>query len=169
MDPPISHTIFLSRVTNIILIGIIQDLTNGTPGYDEITASAFKRVSCHVVDQRVYLCNLSIDQSIFPKVLKPANILPLYKTGDPFLFYHYRPVSALSILAKVFEKIMYSEMLEYLDTNKILNNYQFGFQEYHSSYIWTDYVLWDARVFRHSQNSMLVTLLERCRVVIEWW
>ena len=135
MGPPISQTILLSPVTNIELIRIIQDLKNGAPGYDEIGASALKRVSCHVVVPLVYLCNLSIDQGVFPKELKLANVLPLYKTDDPFLFNNYRPVSVLSILSKVFERIMYSRMLEYLETYKILINNQFGFRKYHSSYM----------------------------------
>ena len=135
MGPPISQTIFLSPVTNIELIRIIQDLKNGAPGYDEKSASALKLVSCHVVVPLVYLCNLSIDQGVFPKELKPANVLPLYKTDDPFLFNNYRPVSVLSILSKVFERIMYSRMLEYLETYKILINNQFGFRKYHSTYM----------------------------------
>ena len=61
-------------------------------------------MSCHVVVPLVYLCKLSIDQGIFHKELKLANVLPLYKTDDPFLFNNYRPVSVLSILSKVFEK-----------------------------------------------------------------
>ena len=115
MGHPISQTIFLSPVTNIELIRVIQDLKNDAPGYDDISTSALKLVSCHVVVPLVYLCNLSIDQGVFPKELKLANILPLYKTGDPFLFNKYRPVSVLSILSKVFERIMYSRMLEYLE------------------------------------------------------
>ena len=135
MGPPTSQTICLSPVTNIELIRIIQDLKNGAPGYDEISASALKLVSCHVVVPLVYLCNLSIDQGVFPKELKLANVLTLYKTDDPFLFNNYRPVSVLSILSKVFERIMYSRMLEYLETYKILINNQFGFRKYHSSYM----------------------------------
>ena len=104
MGPPISQTIFLSPVTNIELIRIIQDLKNGAPGYDEISASALKLVSCHVVVPLVYLCNLSIDQGVFPKELKLANVLPLYKTDDPFLFNNYQPVSVLSIYYRRFLK-----------------------------------------------------------------
>ena len=135
MSAPASHTIFLSPVTNIEIIKIIQDLKIGAPGYDEINASVLKLVSCHVVVPLVYLCNLSIDQGIFPKELKLANVLPLYKTDDPFLFNNYRPVSVLSILSKVFEKIMYSRLMEYLETYKILINNPFGFRKYHSSHM----------------------------------
>ena len=135
MSAPASHTNFLSPVANIEIIRIIQDLKIGAPGYDEIDASVLKLVSCHVVVPLVYLCNLSIDQGIFPKELKLANVLPLYKTDDPFLFNNYRPVSVLSILSKVFEKIMYSRLMEYLETYKSLINNQFGFRKYHSSYM----------------------------------
>ena len=92
-------------------------------------------MSCHVVVPLVYLCNLSIDQGIFPKELKLANVLPLYKTDDPFLFNSYRPVLVLSIVSKVFENIKYSRLMEYLETYTILINNHFGFRKYHSSYM----------------------------------
>ena len=130
MGAPASNTFFLSPVTNIEIIRIIQGLKIGAPGYDKINASVLK-----LDVPRVYLCNLSIDRGIFPKELKLANVLPLYKTDDPFLFNNYRPVSVLSILSKVFEKIMYSMLMEYLETYKILINNQFGFRKYHSSYM----------------------------------
>ena len=85
MSPPAVHTIFLSPVTNIETTRIIQDLKNVAPGYDEISASALKLVSCHVVVPLVYLCNLSIEQGVFPRELKLANVLPLCKTD--ILFY----------------------------------------------------------------------------------
>ena len=135
MGPPAAHAIFLSPVTNIEIIQIIQDLKNSAAGYDEISASALKLVSCHVVVPLVYLWNLSIEQGVFPRELKLANVLPSYKTDDPYLFNNYRPVSLLSILSKGFGKIMYSRLIECLEAYKILINNQFGFRKNHSSYM----------------------------------
>ena len=51
------------------------------------------------------------------------------------LFNNYRPVSLLCILSKVFEKIMYSRLLNFLKHYKVLISNQFGFRKSHSSYM----------------------------------
>ena len=79
---------------------------NGTPGYDEINAWVLKIISSCVASPLVHLCNKSLEQGIFPNELKLANVLPLYKADDPFVFNSYSPVSLLCVLSKVFEKVM---------------------------------------------------------------
>ena len=60
-------------------------------------------------------------QGVFPDELKIANVIPLYKCEDPMKFNNYRPVSLLSILSKVYEKVMYNRLIEFLETEKILH------------------------------------------------
>ena len=55
--------------------------------------------------------------------------------NDDEIFKNYRPVSVLCTISKVFEKIMYSRLLNYLDHYKILFSYQFGFRKSHSTYM----------------------------------
>ena len=59
-------------------------------------------------------------QGIFPDALKIANVVPLFKNGDPMLFNNYRPVSLLCVLSKVFEKVMYARLMDFLNTHKVL-------------------------------------------------
>ena len=82
-----------------------------------------------------FLCNRSLTGGVFPLELKFANVLPLFKSGETMLFNNYRPVSLLCTLLKVFEKIMYSRLLNFLDYHKILIGNQFGFRKLHSSYM----------------------------------
>ena len=67
--------------------------------------------------------------------MKIANVLPLSKSGDPMLFNNYRPASLLYILSNVFEKVMYSRLLNFLNHHKVLISNQFGFRKSHSSYM----------------------------------
>ena len=82
-----------------------------------------------------HICNLSLSEGIFPDELKLANVIPIFKSGDHETFNNYRPVSTLCTISKVFEKIMYSRLLNYLDHYKILFSYQFGFRKSHSTYM----------------------------------
>ena len=101
MDDPTVNSIFLSLVTAEEIREIVCSLKNGAAGHDEIKASILKSISSYIIDPLAYICNLSLNQGVFPSELKTANVLPLYKADDPFLFNNYRPVSLLNVLSKV--------------------------------------------------------------------
>ena len=133
---PIIQSIFLSEVTTNEIDKIIQSLKNGAAGHDDITAAANLKLVARSINQPLaYLCNLSFTQGVFPKELKLAYVLPLYKSEDPYSFNNYRPVSLLCVLSKVFEKVMYDRLLEFLEIHKLLFAGQFGFRKQHSSYM----------------------------------
>ena len=135
MSDPLMNSIFLSLVTAEETREILSSLKNGAAGHDEIRASTEKSAPPYIVEPLAYICNLSIGQGVFPSKLKIANVLPLYKADDPFLFNNYRPVPLLNVLSKVFERIMYNRVSEFLETLKILVNFQFGFRKWHSPYM----------------------------------
>ena len=135
MGDPIKKSIFLCPVTSSEISEILRSLKNGAPGYDEINAVLLKSISNNITEPLVYICNLSLSDGIFPNELKLANVLPLFKADDPFVFNNYRPMSLLCISSKVFEKIMYNRLIAFLDTYKIIAENQFGFRKMHSSYM----------------------------------
>ena len=65
--------------------------------------------------------------------MKRANVLPLYKDGDPTSFNNYRPVSLLSVLSKVLERVMYARCIKFIEKHNILYDRQFGFRQNHST------------------------------------
>ena len=114
---------------------IVGSLKKGAPGYDEITVDTL-RLSLDILNEPLcYLCNRSLIEGVFPNEMKLANVLPLFKSGDPMLFNNYRPVSLLCVLSKVFEKAMYSRLLSFIENHNLLFQYQFGFRQMHSSYM----------------------------------
>ena len=46
---------------------------------------------------------------------------------------NYRPISILSFFSKIFEKIMYNHIVNFMDTHEVLYKYQFGFRSDHST------------------------------------
>ena len=46
---------------------------------------------------------------------------------------NYRPISLLPIFSKIFEKIMYERLYNFLEINEILHPLQFGFRKNHST------------------------------------
>ena len=76
-----------------------------------------------------HICNLSFTTGVFPSELKIANVVPIYKSGDDMIFSNYRPVSVLPIFSKLLERLAYNRLIAFINNNRILYEYQFGFQK----------------------------------------
>ena len=57
--------------------------------------------------------------------------MPLYKKVDPLLMDNYRPISLLTSISKVFEKVVFNQIYEYFSTNNLFYAGQYGFREDH--------------------------------------
>ena len=75
------------------------------------------------------LINLSFSTGIFPNNLKTAKVIPIHKKGSKLDCTNYRPISLLSNIDKIFEKLIYKRVYGFLEKNKVLYNYQFGFRK----------------------------------------
>ena len=74
-------------------------------------------------------------QGVVPRELKVANVIPLFKAGNIMSVNNYRPVSILPVFSKIFEKLMFNRLSEYLKWKNVLCVNQFDFREKHSSYM----------------------------------
>ena len=79
------------------------------------------------------LINKSLLKGEFPDILKIANVCPIYKKGDVDKCENYRPISLLSNVGKIFEKVMYSRLWDFLNKHDIIFDRQFGFRKNHST------------------------------------
>ena len=61
--------------------------------------------------------------------MKVAKVLPLHKGDSMLSVGNYRPISLLPIFSKIFERLVYNRVIEFIDNNKILSELQFGFQK----------------------------------------
>lgn len=60
------------------------------------------------------LFNKSIENGVFPDVLKTSVVVPVYKSGDEKEISNYRPISILSVILKFFEKIVKEFLITFL-------------------------------------------------------
>ena len=93
---------------------------NTATGYDEINSMLLKLSIEFIVNPLTHICNMSLSEGVIPDRMKIANVKPLYKADDPLCFNHYRPVSLLCVLSKVFEKMMYKRLHNFLEKNQYL-------------------------------------------------
>ena len=91
-------------------------------GPDGITPKLLQEAGHTIVPSLTRLINLSLDTSRVPKKWKQANVIPIFKKGDNAELNNYRPVSLLSCVNKIMEKL-YSEILYYAISYCILSQY----------------------------------------------
>ena len=97
-------------------------MTKGTQ--NDIPAKILKKCPSSTVPVSLKLCNGILGTGNFPVLLKLADITPVFKKNNPLEKANYRPVSALSVKSKIFERII--QMQVTLFTKKNLSPYLCG-------------------------------------------
>ena len=130
----ITTTFTFDTVTTETVVKILSDLSPKTScGHDEISTILLKLLAPSISVILTVMINQSLCTGIFPAKLKIAKVLPLHKKSDPHLFDNYRPISLLPTVSKVFEKIVYRQLYDYLTINKLIYDSQYGFRTLHST------------------------------------
>ena len=74
-----------------------------------------------------------VETGFFPDVLMISIVNPIYKNCDVSLLSNYRPISLLPTMSKIFERVIYNQLYNYLVDNNLLTEHQFGFCAKHST------------------------------------
>ena len=77
--------------------------------------------------------NKSLGTASFPDSWKTARVTPIFKDGEKDDKSNYHPISILPLIAKVFERIVFNQLYEYLQRNFLLYRRQSGFREFFST------------------------------------
>ena len=70
---------------------------------------------------------------MFPDIQKQAKVIPVYKSSPKNLPSNYRPISLLSPISKVFEKLLYMTLEKCFSLHNVITNQQFGFRKDYST------------------------------------
>lgn len=111
------------------IITALKQLKNSSPGDDGIPMSLIKAIISVIMHVILHLINCSLRSGIFPEKLKVAKVLPLFKSGDLNNVGNFRPVSNLQAISKLYEKVVYNRITNFLDNHQIISSCQFGFKE----------------------------------------
>lgn len=120
------------------------------PGPDGIPPSFFKRVANHLCEPLHLLFNKCISEGVFPDVWKIAHLTPVFKKGSKNDVENYRPISILSTLSKLFERLVYNEI--YPTLHKAILQEQHGFVQQRSTY--TNLLIFVGYVFENMDSRL---------------
>ena len=123
-------------VNEVYIDNVVNKLKNKSSyGYDTISNKYIKYARNVLTRPLTLLIIQCIHTGIYPKQLKLSRVKPLHKRGDNTQFRNYRPIALLPSLSKIFEQVMFDQLLAYLSNNNLLDMNQFGFRPGHSTEI----------------------------------
>ena len=127
---PNKHSIFLNETDPGEVSDILNklDIKKASDIYG-ISPKLIKSASLPLSFLLAQVFNRSFQLGQFPDNLKVAKVKPFHKGDSKLIVSNYRPISLLPIISKVFEKIMYKRLMEFLKSENILYKQQFGFQK----------------------------------------
>ena len=128
--PVESHSSFCSPFSPAELLAAASNLSSSTPiGPDKVAYSMLKHLPRSGMDFLLYIFNLSWSPHSFPSIWKTSSIIPIHKMGKPLDSpASFQPISLTCCVSKLFERIILSCLLFFLETNSILSPRQAGFR-----------------------------------------
>lgn len=120
-------SIFIKPISALEISKVIANLKDKSGGIDKIHTKILKKINFYISGILEKIFNTCIEKGIWPKALKKAETIPVYKSENKTLLTNYRPISLISNIAKVFEKLIHSRLYDFIIKHKIINNNQYGF------------------------------------------
>lgn len=114
-------------VTEIEVEVLIENMgVSKNSNIDKISAFLLKECLLCSLSEVTYLFNCVLLSGTYPDNWKLATVIPLYKGGDRLGTSNYRPISLLSALGKLMEKLIHRRVFRYLDSFKFFSKCQWS-------------------------------------------
>ncbi len=117
-------------ITPADVIAAIKDISSSSAaGPDGIPSVLLKTCANELAEPLAIFYQKSFEEGVLPTICKTAAVIPIHKGGDRSLASHYRPISLTSVVVKIFERIVRTELVHYLESNNLMNDSQHGFRK----------------------------------------
>ena len=83
----------------------------------------------HIYKASAKVYNQSLDQGIVPDILKLSEVTPIDKGGEITDATNFCQISTLPAFTQIFEKLVYKQLINYIEKYEILYQFQFGLRK----------------------------------------
>ena len=111
----------ISHITSDLNIRKIKGLNN-------IPTKVMKQIKDAISAPLAKLTNRSFRNGVFPNILKIGKVIPIFKSESRVVCNNYRPISLLSNIGKIIEKLMHKHLHSFPETQNCFYPAQFGFR-----------------------------------------
>ena len=131
---PLPNSFVIRPCDEIEVKALIQQLEQGKSlGPNSIPTSILKLLQNEISVPLSQIFNLSFSSGTYPEKLRTSKTIPIFKKGSRLTACNYRPISLLSNLNKILEKLMFSRVYKFIEKYNCIYELQFGFREKHST------------------------------------
>lgn len=128
------NSIYLYPTDAVEITDIVSKLkSKNSFGHDNLSTNILKKIINGILHPLTILINRSLSEGIFPEYLKLAKVIPVYKKGEHDKLDNYRPISLLTSVSKVLERVIFIRLFKFLESNHLFDPSQFGFRPKHST------------------------------------
>jgi hypothetical protein len=128
---PVNQTIFIKPTSSVEIFNLIVDLESKKGGGPYLLDSCVLKLHINIFSEILStIFNKVFETGIYPNCLKLSKVIPVFKSGDKTKLTNYRPISTLSVIDKLLEKLLVLRVNSFLDTHNLLYNFQYGFRKY---------------------------------------
>ena len=132
--PQLPHTYMFQYLTlSEVLSQLLTLDIRKSVGPDGISARLMKEVAAEIASLLVYIFNKSLQDGCVPRMWKCSSVTPVHKGGSVVDPSNNRPISVISVAAKVFEKLTATQLQTYLEEQKLLHPHQGAYRHGWSS------------------------------------
>ena len=125
---PNVESFFMTPTSPEEIANLIQTLSsNKSTGPNSIPMSILKKIKNEISISLSAIINNSFENGIFPNLLKSAQVIPVFKNGSRLSCNNYRPISLLSNIGKIIEKLLRKRLNHVLEQLDVFYALQFGF------------------------------------------
>ncbi len=135
LKPSSSKLQHFIQTTPSEIISIIKNSSKASCNLDPIPTSLLHDILPILAPVIADIVNEALSTGVFPSELKSAIVHPLLKKhgSDPEVLKNFRPVSNLSFISKVIEKVVASRLRDHMTAHDLLDPHQSAYRAGHST------------------------------------
>ena len=151
-----------SHVTDADVLNVIKKSAPKTCNLDPVPTTLLLDFIDDILPFITTIINDSLLSGVFPDVYKEAIVTPLLKKANSNIndFKNYRPISNLSFISKIIEKVVLLQLSHHLSINNLFNRDQSAYRPGHSTETALNKVMNDLLLSLDSGNISILTLLD---------
>ena len=129
----------------------MKGLNPSTVAGIDYLSGKFLKDGADVLAPPIYqLCNISIKLNSFPRSCKIAKVKPVFEEGSKTDPLNYHPISLVTLLSNIIERIVHDQTEESLNNNKVLHRFKSGFwKTTRHTFQWNDFNWFSKSLWQH--------------------
>ena len=167
--PPPATTLHSLIITSSTVHKYIARLPlNKSPGADRITNEILRKLSYSIARPFSILFNLSLSSGTFPSRWKSATVILVYKNeGDKNNPSNYRPISLLSCVSKLLERIVFDRLYDHI--SPLLHPAQSGFRRKDNTSLQLSRIIQDLCSLKDQRQASCICFLDLSKAFDTVW